>query len=72
MNDTTIIAFVGIGVITLNRRLGCLDAEENTEATNLVEAVNNIHKSVFQTENSPLHYKKSYKILEESQDYLAK
>lgn len=59
-------------MVTLNRRLGCLDAEGNPEATNLVKAVNDIHSSVFQTENSPLKYNKCYNILEKSQDYLAR
>lgn len=56
--------------MTLNRRLGCLSADGNSEATGLIQAANAIHQSVFQTENSPLKYEKSYKALEEAQNYL--
>lgn len=60
-----------IGVVTLNRRLGCLTENGNKEVLALVEAVHNTHMSVFATENSPIRYKENYRILTESQDYIS-
>nr|QIS60145.1 cytochrome P450 302A1 [Pardosa pseudoannulata] len=60
-----------IGVVTLNRRLGCLTENGNKEVLDLVKAVHNTHEAVFATENSPLKYKENYRMLTESQDYLS-
>ncbi|XP_054714528.1 cytochrome P450 302a1, mitochondrial-like [Uloborus diversus] len=60
-----------IGMITLNKRLGCLTPEGNPAAAALVKAANDIHHAVFMTENTPIRYKKNYRILEAGMDLLS-
>ncbi|GFT88891.1 probable cytochrome P450 49a1 [Nephila pilipes] len=59
-----------IGVITLNRRLGCLSAEGNKEAESLIKAANDTHSAVFRTESMPFSIT-SYKKLEAAQNLLS-
>ncbi|GFS58087.1 probable cytochrome P450 49a1 [Trichonephila inaurata madagascariensis] len=56
-----------IGVVTLNRRLGCLSAEGNKEAASLIKAANDTHTAVFRTESIPFSIT-SYKKLEAAQN----